>query len=274
MQFLYLANDGDNAFLGSEGLNLLTAWQSTGMAEPVVMASAIWGAEPPGCDLDAPTLTSAAARDKAVDLAWNGPDSAEYEHRLYYDQSGKAQAVATLRCSDGPCRAYTDTNLINEQEYCYKVTLAEGTCESAYSNILCATPRAPGQQQFVAATITETGRWGKEGKGKSATTVFEPTSPFALGDAVVIRLRVSDPAGNPVANATVNLALTGPEGASLVSTASDATGMAEATWQTQRPNKRGNGGTAPGAYTASVEGVSATGRTWDGSDSSTAFTVQ
>jgi hypothetical protein len=44
VQFLHLANDGSNAFLGDTGANLLEAWRlagdpSTRMAEPVVMAS-------------------------------------------------------------------------------------------------------------------------------------------------------------------------------------------------------------------------------------------
>jgi hypothetical protein len=42
IQFLYLANTGQNAFLAQEGTNLLNAWLNTGMAEPYVMASAAW----------------------------------------------------------------------------------------------------------------------------------------------------------------------------------------------------------------------------------------
>jgi hypothetical protein len=42
IQFLYLANNGQNAFLGQEGAKLLDAWLNTGMAEPYVMASAAW----------------------------------------------------------------------------------------------------------------------------------------------------------------------------------------------------------------------------------------
>ena len=42
IQFLYLANDGGNSFLGNEGANMLEAWLNTGMAEPFVMASTYW----------------------------------------------------------------------------------------------------------------------------------------------------------------------------------------------------------------------------------------
>ena len=44
VQFLNLANNRQNAFLGDEGANLLQAWRNTGMAEPYVMAATSWGA--------------------------------------------------------------------------------------------------------------------------------------------------------------------------------------------------------------------------------------
>jgi hypothetical protein len=46
IQFLYLANNGQNAFLAEEGVNLLAAWLSTDMAPPYVMASTVWGSPP------------------------------------------------------------------------------------------------------------------------------------------------------------------------------------------------------------------------------------
>jgi hypothetical protein len=42
VQFLYLANNGQNAFLADEGANMLDAWRNTGMAAPYVMAAATW----------------------------------------------------------------------------------------------------------------------------------------------------------------------------------------------------------------------------------------
>lgn len=42
IQFLYLANDRNNAFLRDEGKNMLDAWLNTGMAEPYVMTSTTW----------------------------------------------------------------------------------------------------------------------------------------------------------------------------------------------------------------------------------------
>jgi hypothetical protein len=46
IQFLYLANDGSNAFLADEGLYMLEGWLNTGMAYPFVMASTTWGTPP------------------------------------------------------------------------------------------------------------------------------------------------------------------------------------------------------------------------------------
>ncbi|MCO4774052.1 MAG: hypothetical protein KDA24_28725, partial [Deltaproteobacteria bacterium] len=52
IQFLYLANDGSNAFLADEGRNLKDAWLATGMAEPETMAATTWGSPPAGCTPD------------------------------------------------------------------------------------------------------------------------------------------------------------------------------------------------------------------------------
>ena len=46
IQFLYLANNRQNAFLADEGVNMLDAWLATGMAAPYVMASTAWGDAP------------------------------------------------------------------------------------------------------------------------------------------------------------------------------------------------------------------------------------
>jgi hypothetical protein len=54
----------------------------------------------------------------------------------------------------------------------------------------------------------------------------------------------------------------------------EADGWAEATWNTQKPNKRGQGGTAPGDYTASVTNVTASGYYWDGVTTNAQFKIQ
>jgi len=122
VQFLHLANEGSNAFLANEGVNLLNAWLATGMAEPYVMASKTWGnAPPPPCVTPGTpqTLTAAAAR-KAVTLNWKaGSPAPTGGYRVYYNQSGKLQ----FRAGVGPTAlTYKDTGLTSRVTYTYVVT--------------------------------------------------------------------------------------------------------------------------------------------------------
>lgn len=274
IQFLNLANDGSNAFLGAEGANMLEAWLNTGMAEPVVMASATWGGAAPVCTLDAPTLLGATAGDKSVALEWSSPAAGVVGYSLYLDQSGKAQLVAALDCSAGECTRYTATGLTNGQKYCYKVTARDVACESAFSNILCATPQPPGQPSAQATVfVTDIGRWLKQGKGGNATFVWDPTTEFTTGDEVVLKLKVTDQAGAAVAGAAVSVSVNGPAQATLTSSASRSDGFAEARWTTQKPNKQGAGGTATGLYTATVTGLSSNSHQWDGGVAQQTFTL-
>jgi len=109
------------------------------------------------------------------------------------------------------------------------------------------------------------------GKGKAKT--YTPQSSFSAGDGVVIRATVVDGVtGLPVADATVDLLITGPESLTLTTGPSDASGMAEAIWQTKAPGKK-NPGTALGDYTVQTKNVTATGYHWDGVTTSITFTI-
>jgi hypothetical protein len=100
IQFLYLANDKSNAFLAAEGDNLLDAWLNTGMAEPAVMASAVWGSqpEPPGPVCEAPGTPQAVNAEggkRSITLTWSaGSPPPDGGYNIYYDQAGKYQFVA------------------------------------------------------------------------------------------------------------------------------------------------------------------------------------
>jgi hypothetical protein len=80
--------------------------------------------------------------------------------------------------------------------------------------------------------------------------------------------------GLPVSNATIEIQIGGKEAVSLNSYPSDADGWAEATWSTQSPNKKGQGGTATVSYTATVTNITASGYHWDNVTTSTIFTIQ
>jgi hypothetical protein len=241
-------------------------------AAPFLMTSASVGAPPTSCTATTPTLMSATGEHQQVVLAWTdeSADPSVAGYKVYYDQAGKAQLVVEI--SDPTVTTFTDTGLSNGVEYCYKVTsYYDATCESGYSNILCATPTNQGQTTDPAGVVAlETGIY--TGKGKAQT--FTPQTTFQAGDNIVVRAYVIDQAtGQPLVDATVELLITGPESTTLTTGPSDSTGMAEATWNTKAPGKR-NSGTTLGGYTAETKNVTATGYHWDGVTTSTTFSLQ
>jgi hypothetical protein len=251
--------------------NLWTHNMNVDGAAPFLMASATFGTTPTGCTAPTPTLLSAAPGNTEVVVTWSDesgdPDVAGYN--VYYDQAGKAQLIAGI--NDPNTATFTDIGLTNGVEYFYKVTsYYDATCESGFSNILSAIPQNPGQTTDPAGvTMVETGIYTGKGKDKP----FTPQTTFAPGDDVVIRAYVVDGVtGLPVADATVDLLITGPENSTLVTVPSDAAGIAEATWNTQAPRKN-NPGTTPGTYTVQTSNVTAVGYHWDGLQTSTTVTI-
>ncbi len=240
---------------------------------PFMMAQATVGGEAP-CVPPIPTLLSATAGDSQVTLTWQEipGDPAVLGYSLYYDQAGKAQLVDTLW--DPAANNYVDPGLTNGQEFCYTVTSlydcdGDGVsdAESGFSNILCATPTNPGQTVYAGVDDMQTGKWVTTGRGKNQTTEFVVTDTFNAGDEVVIQAHVVDEGGLPLADATVEIIINDPNGApvvTLLSGPSDATGWTETTWQTQKPNKKGLGGTPAGAYEAVTNNVTVSGYVWDG----------
>jgi hypothetical protein len=274
IQFLVLANNGTdpaqggNAFLGMEGEYMLEAWLATGMAAPYVMTSTTWGSAPPQCTATAPTLESATPGNAEVSLSWTAETGVD-GYKVYYDQAGKSQLVADV----GAATSFTGTGLTNGSQYCYKVSSSTADCESESSNILCAIPNNQGQNNLEATLST--GRYETTGKGKTKVITFVTTTVFSLGDGVSVRATVLDEAtGIPVPNATVNINITGPQAASLTTGPSDGNGVSEAIWQTQSPNRKGQGGTSPGSYKATTTDVTAAGYNWDGVMTTTVFTLQ
>jgi hypothetical protein len=122
IQFLYLANQRQNAFLADEGVNLLDAWLNTGMAEPVAIATATWGTPPtPACTAPgAPQNLSASAGRRAITLSWTaGSPAPAAGYRVYYNQAGKLQFIAGV--APGTL-TYKDNGLPRNTQYCYVVT--------------------------------------------------------------------------------------------------------------------------------------------------------
>jgi hypothetical protein len=109
--------------------------------------------------------------------------------------------------------------------------------------------------------------------GKGKNQVFTPTTAFTQGDTVVMQIAVLDNSGNPVEGATVLLDISGAEALSLTSSVSGPDGIVEASWRTSAPNRKGQGGTVPGDYTAATTDVTAAGYTWNGLATSAGFSV-
>jgi hypothetical protein len=237
-------------------------------AVPFLMAQAQVAAEPPppACGVTAPALNTATSGNMEVALDWSAVTGAT-GYNVYYDQAGKAQLVADA----GNTTTFIDAGLTNGVEYCYKVTAYDATCESGYSNIVCAIPNSVGLATDPAGVNPlETGLY----VGPGPVFTFSPQSAFNAGAEVVFRAHVVDNlTGLPLPGATVDLLITGPETLTLVTGLSDANGVAEAAWRTARPTRR-NPGTTPGAYTVQVKGVTATGYHWDGVTTSANFTIQ
>jgi hypothetical protein len=237
-------------------------------AAPFLMTQAAVGTPPqPPCDVSAPTLATAVPGHTQVTLEWS-TEAGAAGYNVYYDQAGKAQFIADA----GNTNSFVDIGLTNGVEYCYKVSAYDASCESGYSNILCAVPENQGQTTDPAGVeMMETGYY--DGKGKNQTWIH--STNFVAGDTVTVRTRVIDPVTRiPISNATVEVTIGGPETVTINSNPSDADGWAELTWQTQKPNKKGQGGTTPGLYTATTTNITASGYHWDGVTTSTTFTIQ
>ncbi len=248
--------------------NLWTHNMNVDGAKPYLMTQATVGVPPTGCNMPVPAMLSATPGNGQVTLTWSdeSADPSVAAYNLYYDQAGKAQLVASSLTGT----TYTDSGLTNGNDYCYKVTTTDGaSCESGFSNILCAIPNNQGQARS-SITLLETGYY----TGKGGNRTFVPTTQFAPGDSVVVRAYVIDKStGLPLTNAVVDIRINGPVQVTLTTGPSDNNGMAEASWQTQRP-KGNNPGTPTGSYTAVTTNVTATGYTWDGVMTSTTFNLQ
>ena len=152
IQFLYLANTGQNDFLAEEGVNLLDAWLNTGMAEPYLMASTTWQSGPhaPGNFGKLSPIDGATDQPTSLTLDW-GDSSGVGFYEYCYDTS-----------DDDACSTWVSTGLNSSAEidgldydttYYWQVsatndygtTYADGNSTSFWSFSTQAAPQPPGE---------------------------------------------------------------------------------------------------------------------------------
>ncbi len=109
--------------------------------------------------------------------------------------------------------------------------------------------------------------------GTKRSKTFTATQQFIQGDTVVFRAHVQDQTGQNVAGAAVQLTITGPVNPPPLNAMTNSQGIAEASWATSAPNRRGLGGTATGSYQVAVTGVTLSGYSWDNVKTASSFTL-
>jgi hypothetical protein len=70
------------------------------------------------------------------------------------------------------------------------------------------------------------------GKYVKRTTNLNETAQFVPGDSIVFRATIHNANGQPVANATASIAVTGPQAKTILTGPSDANGIADGIWKT------------------------------------------
>jgi hypothetical protein len=120
IQFLYLANNKQNAFLANEGDYMLEAWLNTGMAAPYIMASAIW-TNASGCAYPPVQVTDLISTDyystlqEGYDNAGDGDfirshDAAFNEIQVDFDDDKTVTLVGGYDCSYSTITGNTTLN--------------------------------------------------------------------------------------------------------------------------------------------------------------------
>jgi hypothetical protein len=287
IQFLVNNNNTQNAFLGAEGVNMLEAWINADitapdvlvvggdrkMVPPVVMSSTTWGTvgggggnTPPVAVNDSYSVDQDGVLTVAEPGVLDNDSDADGDALTAAIVTGTSNGSLTLN-ADGSFNYTPNSGFSGSDSFTY--VARDSSVADSNEATVTITVNAIGGGATVGSHSIETGII--TGKGKSAT--FTLQSVFVQGDEVIFRIQIVDQDSAPVEGATVTVAIIGPENLSVVSAPSDANGIAEARWNTSSPNRKGQGGTATGGYTATTGLVEAAGHTWDGVESTASFEI-
>lgn len=184
IQFLYLANNRSNAFLGNEGVNLLDTWMNSGMAAPFTMASTTWQLD----SVDAPdNLIATATSTTQVAVSWQ-PVTGASAYEVFRSSGGADYTLLRSTSStsiDDPVGAGAT--------YLYKVrTVSAGGARSVFSNVDAATTVLFSDRPLVpSTTIVKAAHLTELRTAVAAMRLAAGLSPFAFGPSPATGLVVS-----------------------------------------------------------------------------------
>lgn len=117
IQFLLEANTGQNVFLMNEGVNMYNTWRATGMAEPIVMATATWNGVPI-TPPNAPTNLTARAARGGIAVSWS-PPTANPPTGGYVIYRATLEGFAQVAEVNGATTTWIDSNVKSRTTYTY-----------------------------------------------------------------------------------------------------------------------------------------------------------
>ena len=148
----------------------------------------------------------------------------------------------------------------------HTIEVQASTASGVRTDTVKVNVQATVPQQTAGVVSLVTGKYVKR------TTNLNTTSLFTPGDSIVFRATIHNANGQPVANATASIAVTGPQAKTILTGPSDANGIADGIWKTSAPSRKSTG-TPTGTYTGTVSGVTASGYVWDATATSKTFTL-
>jgi FtsP/CotA-like multicopper oxidase with cupredoxin domain len=168
------------------------------------------GGEPPTVPADPTNLSASAVSSSQINLSWT--DNATDESSYVVERSSGGSAFSFLAAMSADITSYSDTGLLAETTYSYRVNASNGAGDSGYSNTASAKTQAdngggdPTSVEVGSISVST----NNAGKGKK----------FGAADIVVV-----DDLGNPVEGAIVSGDFTGDIDESDTSLETDANGL-------------------------------------------------
>jgi PKD repeat protein len=199
IQFLYLANDRANAFLANEGEYMLEAWLNAGMADPYIMASAIWTV-PPSADTGGPyagvegqtvNLDASGSIGSIVLYEWDIDSNGTYD----YSSSSPSESHTYPQQGVFTIRLRVTDNLGRSDE----ATTTANISDTSPTADFTGAPTSGNASLAVDFTNSSTGydtplsyEWDFDNNGSTDSTSQNPSYSYTLPGIYSVKLTVTD----------------------------------------------------------------------------------